>query len=54
MDDVIPRRDSRENLRIMKKNVVEYSTVEGAVEFSTVEAFGWVFWISTGRDELRS
>ena len=33
---------------------VEFSTVEVEVEFSTVKAYGSLFQISTGRDELRS
>ena len=37
-----------------EKTVVEYSTVESAVEVSTIEACGLVFRISTGRTELRS
>ena len=47
------KRWSRE-FEDFEKTVVGYSTVEGAVEFSTVEAYGWVYRIPTGRDELRS
>ena len=39
VDDIMPRRDGLENLRILKR-VVEYSSVEGAVGFSTVEGCG--------------
>ena len=37
-----------------EKMSVGYSTVEGEVGFSTIEAWGWVIRISIGRDELRS
>ena len=53
VDDVIPGRDGPENLRILKKSQL-------GVEFWPLEMelgiwpLSWVFWISTGRDELRS
>ena len=37
VDDIMPRRDDPENLRILK-GVDGYSTVEGTVGFSTIEA----------------
>ena len=37
-----------------EKTIVEYSTIEGADGFSTDQASGWVFRISTSRDEMRS
>ena len=52
MDDVMPRRDSPENLSILK-TVLEFSTVEAVVGFCTVEACGSVIRILTGSDELR-
>ena len=48
VDDIMPRRDGPENLRILKRPQLGIRPLKTRVEFSTVEACGWVFWVSTG------
>ena len=52
VDDIMPRRDGPENLRILRKRQlrVEFLPLRQRFEFSTIDRFSWVFWISIDRD----
>ena len=50
VDDIMPRRDGPENLRILKRRQLGIQPLKDVIGFSTIEACGRVLQISTDRD----